>query len=449
MSTGHAATPLPELVIASLTSGHHDTTATREIRQRRHRAALHRSTRPPWHGQTYDPDSRLDPVMEDARCLLGVYTVVGELWVLQQADVHPAALYTDLGAPPRVVEILHRELRRTPGRFADDGTIEGEPDPLAEGARDLAHWVQLAVFADIDTLHAEHARPAGSLPDPRLEQLHTLCSRALAELRGPWSPDARLAAPEIGKTYWEPHRPASPKAIAGLGIALGLPGGIVTHDHVRHSRDQVDAEIARLSATRLPPPRALDAARFPGPDRQHVAARLRPTAEFLADALGVVRLAADHTARIDGRPVAPAAYARIVDWHVVAAAHTSLDVLPATRISISGLRIGFVPGRDRRPRRRRDRRGRHSPPGRPRRPRRPPGDAAPCRRHHHDRHDVAVGRALRRQRRHRANRPLAGGAPTRDHGGRPGPGAVFGEPARGRESGGTGGRRGPGPAPLA
>ncbi|WP_309114651.1 hypothetical protein [Saccharothrix sp.] len=293
-----------------------------------------------------------DPmVIERARCLLGAFTLVFELWELQRAGVEPDALYLDPDATTRLSTLLTRDLHPRGGTdlalvLDRHGRYTARTDPRRTARRYLAHWAQLALFAHPADLYDHQYRLTGLLHPDFLEHQHVLCSHALARLHGPWSPDAVLSGPSPAKPYWLPRPTTAPRSdepLLGLDIALGRPGDRVTTDEVRISQAVAEAEVAAEIHRLGDAPNRMLSTLVPAPhqDPGGLSLHLRLTAEFLAAALGVTRLAADHVLRIDGRTVAAHDEERVLMQHAVAAADDTGTSLPTTVLTAAGLYFAF------------------------------------------------------------------------------------------------------------
>lgn len=287
------------------------------------------------------PD-QLAPV-EQARQHLAALTLIYELWVLQEADVRPDGLWASQYAPTRVHEVLRRELSRLPSPF--DGP-EDNIDPLGSSASWLAAWADRALFGDARRLIDEHYLLAGDLrymlPPEHLE----VCAQALAELRGPWSLPEFLASP-VGKDYYRPQQPTPPSMLAGLDVALGRPGALITEADVIAAQIATDAAIEREAqrvAAEEPfePTADLDPARAPRDHLVGVHGAMRDMELFLSLALGLQELAADRTMRVDGRPVPADLTHWVLDEHYRAAHRPPGERRLASTISIAGMRLGFT-----------------------------------------------------------------------------------------------------------
>lgn len=288
------------------------------------------------------PD-QLAPV-EQARQYLAALTLIYELWVLQEADVRPDGLWASQYAPTRVHEILRREMSRVPSPF--DGP-EDNIDPLGSSASWLALWADLALFGDARRLIDQHYLLAGDLryvlPPEHLE----VCAQALAELRGPWSLPEFLASP-VGKDYYRPQQPTPPSTLAGLDVALGRRGALITEADVIAAQVATDAAIGREAqrvAAEEPfePTADLDPTRAPRDHLVGVHGAMRDMELFLSLARGLQDLAADRTMRVDGRPVPADLENWVLYEHYQAAAFRPPGQRrPASTISIAGMRLRFT-----------------------------------------------------------------------------------------------------------
>lgn len=280
--------------------------------QRRWDAASEQRTlmwRPPWEvDKADDLRPQVDiAAVEQARLYLAAQTLIYERWVLQEADIEPAALWTGPDAVRAVYAVITREANRQDAHLTPEGLVIGEEDPVGLGARHLSYWVDLALFGDANVLIEDQYRLAGDMREDTLQQQFELCCEALADLDGPWSIQQALAG-QVGKTYYQPQTPGPSDQIPGLDVALGRQGQVITVADIQAARHVADtaitAEVQHLdNAGPYAPSPDVDPEFVPRSQLVSLAAGLREFDQFLTAALGMRSLAADRVVRIDGRPV--------------------------------------------------------------------------------------------------------------------------------------------------
>lgn len=296
---------------------------------------------PNWQGPSPDVDRSL---IEQARQYLAMQTLIYELWVFQEAGVEPNALWADPDAATRVFRVIEREHARASAHLGPNGELLDLPDPYGAGAKNLARWVDLAVFGDEQYLIEDQYRLAGSMDGDLLAQHVELCAQALAELGGPWSLDAFLTDP-VGREYYR-AQPAMPRdGLAGLDVALGRRGQAITTDEVAaivmDTDMAIDAQarsVASHGVGESPP--EIDPSKVPREHLIGVLGELRQLDQFLSEALAVRQLAADTIARVDGRPVPRDMLPRVMGWHREAAGRFP-PRLPGP-ITVAGIQVTFA-----------------------------------------------------------------------------------------------------------
>lgn len=318
--------PMIDLATAMLTGDdprHHNLVA--EVQRRWDAAAQQQDQlareHPPWHV----PSPELAAI-EEARQYLAIQVLIYELWVFQQADVAPEALWADRAAMSSVRRILDREHRRPLAHLGPGRDPIALPDPLGDGAVGLARWADFAIFGDEQDLVDELALFAGTLRDDVLEQQVELCAQALDQLDGPWALVTFMANP-VGKQYYLPRPVLSAetldpteRTIPGLDTALGQRGHLVTEADVTavvvDTDMAISSEADKLVAqgfVKLPP--QIDPTQVSGDHLHRALANMRQTDRLLTEGLALRQLARDDITRVDGRPVARELVPWVMDLH--------------------------------------------------------------------------------------------------------------------------------------
>ncbi|WP_309114649.1 hypothetical protein [Saccharothrix sp.] len=303
-----------------------------------------------WWPESGAPDP--DPVaVEHARSYLGVLTLIHNLWTLQEADIAPNRIFASPDGPQRVVEVLRREYARGERQQALEANTEPEPhaeipgqlamnvaddDPLGAAAAFLAMRTEEALLHQPRVLDISLNRLAGRAHPQFLADIAEVCKGILRRLHGPWTLERFLVDP-VGEDFYLFHDPEEFVPATGLDVALGRLGEPVSHKEIRSIRDELRTAVNERAATLTDLP-ALDPATVDGPRLQRMHATMREHLDFFLDALAVVDLAADHHARVDGRPIAPELRGHFLAMHQ-SAAHHGRGAVPTTHITVAGLII--------------------------------------------------------------------------------------------------------------
>jgi hypothetical protein len=194
-----------DLVRAALTPDHGQrTTAIVEINGRWQAAQAERADG--LRGLFGDPRPPLDQdpagwaVVEKARQILAVETLIWELHTLQRAAVHPAQMYLSRGAARQVTRVLHEDQVA----HEDDG----------DGIGVLASWARRALYSSETALTREHSRLAGALRQDLALSAWDACQHALASLHADPPRDAATPANRTSTTlpHARVHTPTPPAA---------------------------------------------------------------------------------------------------------------------------------------------------------------------------------------------------------------------------------------------